>query len=128
MFPLRSVRKYFPNVKSFTYKQQICHYYQTMQNEFSNEVVKSKLRLIESEYNLLRHIDSSNVPSLLHRQDIEYLLSLFKSRKEGKMLWVDVSCRLRQKAFGNLCLLENFNGDGHLVMPFVGCEVIFFYL
>ena len=90
-------------------------------------VTRSKLKLILSEYELLKHREPGKVPSQLSESHLEYLASLHKDKLFKRMTWLDVSYKLREQTLERLFHLEQFDGANHLLFPFIGSEVILFF-
>lgn len=83
--------------------------------------------MIEAEYELLRHRQSESVPERLSPPQMEYLLSLSRSKRRGKMNWADTAYQLREQALRKMAHLETFDGKDSLLLPLVGSEVADFF-
>ena len=88
-------------------------------------VIQSKLKLIKAEYELLKHQQPDQIPSKLDQSQLDYLLSLHKTKKHRRMTWLDQSYKLREQTLKRFRDLETFDGTNSLLFPLIGSEVFF---
>lgn len=80
--------------------------------------------MIQAEYELLRHREPNSVPQSLSQPQVEYLLSLSRTKRRGRMNWVDTAYELREQTLKKMAQLESFDGKDSLLLPLVGSEVL----
>lgn len=87
------------------------------------DLIASKRKLIQAEYELLKHRNKDNVPSKLDESNLEYLASLSKQVKRRTVNWLEVSYKLRQQELAKLRLVETFEGKDSLCFPITSANV-----
>ncbi|KAI2795901.1 tRNA methyltransferase 10 C, partial [Blomia tropicalis] len=88
----------------------------------SRNSVEAKRKLINAEFELLKHCNPDKTPNELKESDINYLMTLDETKTERKFT-LDVSYKLRRQTFERLSNLQVFDGHEHLMLPFIGSEV-----
>lgn len=106
--------------------QYFVRYYSNV-NSDKNDILELKLKMIQAEYDLLKHTSPDKVPSNLSELNLEYLSILTKFKKIKKKLCIDLAFNQRLQVFERLKNLETFNGNDELFLPMIGSEVRFIF-
>ena len=117
----------FPNVKgSIWIRINFKHYFlSSIRTCSSRNSVEAKRKLINAEFELLKHCNPDKTLNELKESDINYLMTLDETKTERKFT-LDVSYKLRRQTFERLSNLQVFDGHEHLMLPFIGSEVVYF--